>query len=128
MGSEGHLVMESLLKKATRDFELAKKYRDRKELVTASLLYHSAMENALKALVLEQTKRKPPERASVGYLAMKVRLPEEISTDIAFLEDESAVDVMEAEGIEVDRREKYNDVLSKGSIVRRLISYAEANR
>ena len=131
-----HLTREGLLKKATRDFELAKKYKDAKELITASLLYNSAMERILKALVMERTRRKPPERASLGYLAGKADLPEDIYTDIAFLEDETA-DVAEEE-LEIESRERYelshidrkeyNNVLNKGSIVKRLISYAEANK
>ncbi len=128
------LIRESLLKKATRDFELAKKYKDTEELGTASLLYSSAIERVLKALVMERTKKKLPKRASIGYLAGKAGLPEDIYAEIAFISDNVA-DATEEE-LEMESHEKYdlgnadtvqyNNVLSKGSIVRRLISYASA--
>ena len=131
-----HLARRGLLKRATRDFELARKYKDAKELVTASLLYNSAVEKVLRALVMERTRRKPPEKASMGYLAEKAGLPEDIYSDIAFFEDEMA-EVLEEEH-EIESRERYdfdrtdekeyNNVLNKGTVVRRLINYAEATR
>ncbi len=136
MRERRHLLKESLLKKATQDFELARKYRDAKELVTASLLYNSAIEKVLKALIMAKTKRKLPEKASLEYLAEQARLPEEMAIDLTSMDDEME-DVMEEE-LEMENLEEYkytnidqkeyNNILNKSNIVRRLISYAEASK
>ncbi len=136
MRERRHLLKESLLKKATQDFELARKYRDAKELVTASLLYNSAIEKVLKALIMAKTRRKPPEKASLEYLATQARLPEEMAIDLSSMDDEME-DIMEEElemenlqeykHSNIDQKE-YNNVLNKSNIVRRLISYAEASK
>ncbi|HUC39184.1 MAG TPA: HEPN domain-containing protein [Candidatus Acidoferrum sp.] len=127
---------DGLLKKAVRDFELARRYKDAKELVTASLLYNSAIERVLKALVIAKTRKNPPKSASISYLATQARLPAEIHEEIISLEDEAS-EMMEEE-LEIEKAEEdtrsakmyneYNKVLDKGSVVRRLISYAEANK
>ncbi len=130
-----NLLGDGLLKKATRDFELAKKYKDGRELITASLLYNRATERVLKALFIKKNRRQPPEKASIAYLAMKARLPDEISSELLGMEQDEMSDVMEEElemekleGYMVNANSEYNHVLSKGSVVRRLISYAEANK
>lgn len=130
-----NLLGDGLLKKAAKDFELAKKYKDGKELITASLLYNRATERVLKALFIRKNRRQPPEKASIAYLAMKAKLPDEISSELLSVEQDEMSDVMEEE-LEMERMEgygvsadsEYNHVLSKGSVVRRLISYAEANK
>lgn len=137
MGKGGGPDRDGLLKKAQKDFELAKRYRDAKELVAASLLYNSAIERALKALFVKKKHRNPPEKASIAYLTRQADLPEGMSEELMSLQDEMS-DVMEEElEIEhaeediltgVEERQEYNTVLNKGTIARRLMSYAYANK
>ncbi len=133
--NRGNLPRDGLLKEAAKDFELAKKYKDGKELITASLLYNRATEMVLKALFIKKTRRQPPEKASIAYLAMKAKLPDEISSELFTMEQDEMSDVMEeelemerSEGYRVSTDSEYNNVLSKGNVVGRLISYAEANK
>lgn len=128
-------LRESLLKKAAKDFELAKKYKDAKELITASLLYNRATERVLKALFIKSQKRQPPHSASIKYLASRANLPDEISAELLAMERDEMSEVIEEE-LEMERTEgygvaadsEYNMVLGRGNVVRRLISYAEANK
>lgn len=127
----------SLLKKAQRDFELARRYRDAKELVAASLLYNSAIERVLRALFVRKTHKVPPEKASIAYLTRQADIPAGIKEELMSLQDEMS-DVVETElEIEhaeediltgVEERQEYNTVLNKGTIARRLMSYAYANK
>lgn len=128
---------DGLLKKAQRDFELARRYKDAKELVAASLLYNSAIERVLRAIFMKKTHRSPPEKASIAYLTKRADLPEGMSEELMSLQDEMS-DVIEEElEIEhaeediltgVEERQEYNTVLNKGTIARRLMSYAYANK
>ncbi len=125
---------DDLVRKAVKDLELARRYKDAKELVTASLLYNSAIERVLRALVMARTKKDPPQKASMSYLAMQAKLPAEISEEIISLEDEAS-DVME-EQLEIETAEEgrmavmgeseYSRVMGKSNLARRLISYAQA--
>jgi len=125
-----------LLKKAARDFELARRYKDAKELVAASLLYNSAIERVLKALFMQKTHKNPPKSASIAYLAMRSDLPEGISEQLMSLEDERSdveeeereMEIAEEDVAQSVGQTEYNTVLDKGTIVKRLISYAQANK
>ncbi len=135
MARDGDPDRGSLLKKAQRDFELARRYRDAKELVAASLLYNSAIERVLRALFMKKTHKTPPEKASIAYLTRQADLPTGIKEELMSLQDEMA-DVMEEElEIEhaeediltgVEERKEYNTVLNKGTIAKRLMGYAYA--
>ncbi len=137
MGRDSDPKGGSLLKKAQRDFELARRRRNAKEFVAASLLYNSAIERVLRALFLKKTHRSPPERASIAYLTTMTDLPHGIREELLSIEDEMA-DVVEEE-LEIERAEEdmltgveesheYNTVLNKGALARRLISYAYAKQ
>lgn len=76
-----------LVKKAWKDFELAKKHRQIKEYVTATLLYNTAVEKVLTALFINKTRKAPPANASIGYLAMRTGVPMEISTYITSVQE-----------------------------------------
>ncbi len=134
MGGRGP-ESDGLLKKARRDFEIARRYREAKEFVKASIIYNSAIERVLTALYRRKTHRNPPKSASLAYLATQTDIPREISEEIMSLEDERA-DVEEEE-LELERGEEfkqpveqieYNRVLSKGTIAKRLIIYAQAKQ
>ncbi len=125
-----------LLRKAVKDFELAKKYRDAKEYVTASMLYRNATEKVLKSLVMQKSKREPPKNASIEYLASKANIPESIYGDLVEMPDERS-ELMEEESLlEMEFEEKkeesveaieYHNAISKHDVVKRLIDYAKAS-
>lgn len=124
-----------LIKRAAQDFELAKKYGETKEYITASILYRKATEKILKALYTERKNREPPKSASVEFMAMQMDLPEEIFDDIVSLPEESAELMAEQELLEYDdeerthmaRDEECRSAMSKQELVRRLMDYAKAN-
>ena len=137
MGRGGSPERGSLLKKAQKDFELARRYRDAKELVKASLLYNSAIERVLRSLCMRKSSRNLPEEASIAYLTKKADLPESMREELLTLQDEMS-DVIEEElEIEhaeedilpgVEEKREYRTVVDKGTIARRLMSYACANK
>ena len=119
----------SLIKKAIADFELARRYKDTKESVTASLLYSRATEKVLRAMFITKRHRTPPKSASISYLANKVELPNYISETIVS-PGSAGIDGMD----EID--EKYPQMYERQSPVqarirkrdalKRLIDYARA--
>jgi HEPN domain-containing protein len=124
-----------LLKKAAKDFELARKYSEAKEYITASILYRTATEKVLRALFLKHMKKSPPVNASIEYLAKQTALPESIYEEVISIPDES-IELMEEENLlEYDederthlaQRSEYHSTLSKREAVKRLLDYAKAN-
>jgi len=71
-----------LIARASKDFELAKRYRQLRDYVTATLLYNTAVEKVLKALYINKAKKQPPANASIDYLAKQTGVPAEISAHI----------------------------------------------
>lgn len=124
-----------LVKNAMRDFELARKYTDAKEYITASILYRKATEKVLKALFMRSRKRSPPTNASIEYLAEQTVLPDSIYSDLVSIPDETTELLEEEQLLEYDEDERthraqtseYKSTLSKHELVRRLIDYAKAN-
>jgi HEPN domain-containing protein len=124
-----------LVKKAMQDYELARKYRDAKEYLTASILYRKATEKVLKALFLKNRKRSPPTNASIEYLAEQTVLPDSIYSEIVSIPDETTEIMEEEQLLEYDDGERthraqtseYMSTMERQDLVRRLIDYAEAN-
>lgn len=124
-----------LVRKAAQDFELAKRYRDAREYITASILYRKATEKALKALYQQSKNREPPKNASMEYLAMQMSLPSEIYDDLVALPDEgmemaadeSLMEYDDEEQTHMARDEEYASAMSKHELVKRLLDYAKAN-
>ena len=124
-----------LIKRAAQDFELAKRYGDAKEYITASILYRKATEKILKALYTQRKNREPPKSASMEFMAMQMELPEEIFDDLVSLPDERAEMMADENLLEYDdeerthmaRDEEYRSTMSKQDLVRRLMDYAKAN-
>lgn len=67
-----------LIKSASRNLELARRYRKEGNLDVASLLYNKAVEATLRALYLRKTGKGAPARASLGYLASRSDIPAEV--------------------------------------------------
>lgn len=84
--------VRGLIARASRDFELAKGYKQIKEYVTATLLYTRSVEEALRALFIRSTRREPPKNASITYLARGAGVPEEVSVYIASMEEREVTD------------------------------------
>ncbi len=123
------------LKRAARDFELARKYKDAREYITASILYRKATEKVLKALFMKHRKQEAPKGASIEFLATHARLPDEMQYELVDMPTESAEMDMEESLQEYDDAEQtdrvgateYESTLSKHEVVRRLLDYAKAN-
>ena len=123
--------VRELLAKAAEDFELAKRYTKLKEYATATLLYNKAIEKVLRALFIVRTRKEAPNTASIRYLTLKTKMPEEISTDILSLDERQGV--MGEEAIEEVSYEEIgtfntpeNKVLERNNLARRLIEYGMA--
>ncbi|MCL5430435.1 MAG: HEPN domain-containing protein [Candidatus Marsarchaeota archaeon] len=124
-----------LLKRAVRDYELARKYRDAKEYVTASILYRKATEKVLKALFMKSSKKTPPSNATIEYLAERTQLPEDMYNGIVempdetteLFEDEGLAEYDDVEQTHMAEEKEYSRTMVKHDLVRRLLDYAEAN-
>lgn len=124
-----------MVRGAARDFELARKYRDAREYLTASILYRKATEKVLRALFIAKLKKTPPSGATIGYMAMQARLPDGIYDDLVSMPDEREEVSEEESLLEYDDEEQthkaesteYSSSLTKHELVRRLIEYAKAN-
>ena len=81
---------KELIARASKDFELAKRHKQVKDYVTATILYTSAVEKVLKALFINRTKKDPPKNASLQYLAMRVGVPDEVSVYMSSMEESAA--------------------------------------
>ncbi len=128
----------SLMKRAVRDFELARRYGEAKEYVTESVLYQKAAEKILRALSMRHAKKLPKD-ASLGYLAKKARIPESIYGDLVEMPDERSEMIEEEERLsfmDMEKEEDQNRVLestershamTKRNVVKRLMDYAMAS-
>lgn len=121
-----------LIAKASKDFELAKGYRQLRDYVTATLLYNTAVEKILKALYINKSKKQPPANASIDYLAKQTGVPSEISAYINSIREteinEEPADLMgfgedEDENVSrsAERQAFYLDGLAK-----RLLDYVQS--
>ncbi len=125
-----------LIKRAGRDFELAKKYESAKEYVTASTLYRKAVEKTLLALIIKHGNKQVPTNASVNYLVEETKLPFELdleqvtyrTIDYDVLDAEEVVaGIEEKEMLPKMKKKEYVNTISMHETVRRLLGYANAN-
>ncbi len=79
--------IRGLVARALRDMELAKRYRQRKEYAATTLLYNKAIERVLKALFISKKRKNPPLGASAVFLASNIKMPEEIMSGLAALQE-----------------------------------------
>jgi HEPN domain-containing protein len=121
--------VRDLMTRATKDFELAKRHKQVKEYVTATLLYTSAVEKVLKALFISKTKREPPADASIHYLARYTGVPEEVSVYIASMDENEATadpaEISELVESTADRSAESKAFYMEG-LVKRLLDYMYA--
>ena len=124
-----------LLKNAAKDFELARKYRDAREYITASILYRKATEKVLRALFIAKRRKTPPSNATLEYLALQSGLPSGMYEDVVGMpdenmeiaEEESLLEHDDEENTRTAEMEEYRSAVSKHELARRLIEYARAN-
>jgi HEPN domain-containing protein len=124
----------SFIRRAVKDFELARRYSNSREYLTASTLYRMATEKALKALIVRKKNSRLPKNATIEYLAMQANLPENLYDEITNMPDEMT-EMLEEEGLQeyddgehshLAVRSEYRGALSKRESVRKLLDYARA--
>jgi HEPN domain-containing protein len=138
MGKEKKASKRSLIRRAVRDFELARRYGEAREYMTESVLYQKAAEKILRALSMKRAKRLP-KNASIVYLAKKAEIPESIYGDLMEMPDERS-EIMEEEDrlsfMDMEKEDDQNKVLenaersnamTKRGVVKRLMDYAMAS-
>lgn len=130
-----HTIKDLLLKKARADADLAARYGEQRELLTASLLYNRAIAKILKFLYIKKRKAEPPTDASIRYLLDKSGIPEYIKEGaISIDEEEDEISSLELreEQIELDMPEieesEYLKVMAKREVAKKLMHYAKANK
>jgi HEPN domain-containing protein len=72
-----------LVKGASKNFELARRYKKEGDVAVATLLYNKAVSGVMRAIYLNKTGKSAPTGASIGYLASKTELPIEVEQYIA---------------------------------------------
>lgn len=115
-----------LVARAARDFELAKRYKQLQEYMTATLLYTKAVEKMLRALFINKKRREPPVNASIRYLAREIGVPDEVSMYIACVEQKDTT-ADPAEITELTESTYVNGAEAKAyymdGLVKRLLDY-----
>ena len=123
--------VRELVRKAWKDFELAKRHRRIKEYVTATLLYNTAVEKVLTALFINKTRRSPPANASIEYLAMRTGMPPEITTYISTMQQDAAGSYQDPEFMGLEReanaeQREERDAFFMDGLAQRLLDYVTA--
>lgn len=83
--------IKALVANALRDMRLARRYRQKREFATATLLYNDAIEKVLRALFINRVRRQPPLGASAGFLAARAKMPDDITASLISLQDDEEV-------------------------------------
>ena len=92
--------VKELIANASRDFEEAKSRKSVSDYVTAIVLYNKAVEKVLRAFFITKVHKEPPADASIGYLAKKTGMPDEISMYIKTLQEKETTEPAEFMDIE----------------------------
>lgn len=113
--------VEELLEGASQDFGLAKRYKSSGEFTISMLLYVEATDKVLRALFIRDTGKEAPPGASIGYMAMRLRMPRELFDDASMqaLTDTQALPAEPELGI--GEKALYLD-----GVVKRLLDYGMA--
>ena len=114
--------IEEMLVGASKDFDLAKRYKHAGEFTIAELLYTEAIEKILKALFIRGTGNEPPSGASIDYLAARLKMPRELfeETTLQGMEEEQADAYAETKKSAEER------TMHMDGIVKRLLDYGMA--
>jgi HEPN domain-containing protein len=80
--------IRGLLARALRDIKLARRFRQRKEYATTTMLYRKAIDKVLRALFIGKRNKAPPVGASATYIATSIRMPEELMAEIMSLRED----------------------------------------
>lgn len=123
--------IRDLITTASNDFELAKRHKQIREYVTATLLYNKAVEKVLKALFISRTNRQPPANATIEYLAKRTGVPEEVSAYITSMQEESAESMEPVDFVDFDRetsmeRGAERQAFYMDGLAKRLLDYVTA--
>jgi HEPN domain-containing protein len=114
--------IEEMLVGASKDFDLAKRYKNAGEFTIAELLYAEALEKVFTALFIRGTGNAPPSGTSISYLATKLKMPRELfdETTRRCVDDEQAKAYVETDRSAEER------ALYMESAVKRLLDYGMA--
>ena len=116
--------IKEMLVGASKDFDLAKRYRHAGEFTIAVLLYTEAIEKVFKALFIRRTGNEPPSGASIDYLATRLKMPREVfdKTTLQYVDsNEEQMRTSAEAGEGVEERALYMD-----GAVKRLLDYGMA--
>jgi HEPN domain-containing protein len=116
-----------LIKGASENLELARRYRSRGDIAVATLLYNKAISGVMRALYHRKTGRTAPPDASLEYLSSRASLPEEVGEYVrSVMEPETEEE--ELDSLEV--KETYTGgggkLLYLDGLIKRLLDYASA--
>ncbi len=118
-----------LIRGASRNLELARRYRSRGDVAVATLLYNKAISGMMRALYFRRTGRHAPPDASLGYMSSRAGLPDEVDEYIrSVMETESpeeGIESIEAVEAQAGRREE-GKLLYLDGLIKRLLDYASA--
>ena len=118
-----------LIRGASKNLELARRYRSRGDVAVATLLYHKAVSGVMRALYFRKTGRNAPPDASVRYLSSKASLPlgvEEYMRSVMEVEpEEGAIESFEMPEAYADTRGE-GKLLYLDGLIKRLLDYASA--
>jgi HEPN domain-containing protein len=118
---------KGLIDGASKNLELARKYKSSGDIAVATLLYNKAISGVMRALYFRKTGRHAPVDASVEYLSSKASLPDEVEEYIrSVMETESVEEQIES----IEVAETYSGgsgkLLYLDGLVKRLLDYSKA--
>lgn len=114
-----------LVRRASRNFELARRYRKEGDVAVATLLYNKAVSGVMRALYLNKTGKSAPQGVSIGYLASRTEIPVEVEQYIASVmetdDEKEEVESMALGDVEQRRSRMESSLLYIDGLVKRLL-------
>jgi HEPN domain-containing protein len=116
-----------LIKGASMNLELARRYRSKGDIAVATLLYNKAISGVMRALYKRKTGRSAPTEASLEYLSSKASLPEEVAEYVrSVMEPETEAEELESLEIKETYSGGSGKLLYMDGLIKRLLDYASA--
>jgi HEPN domain-containing protein len=116
-----------LIRGASKNLELARKYRSTGDVAVATLLYNKAISGVMHALYLRKTGRRAPPDASLEYLSSRASLPDEVDEYVrSVMEPETEEEGIEAMEVTETYRGGSGRLLYMDGLIQRLLDYSRA--
>lgn len=116
-----------LIKRASKDLELARAHRSEGNSAVAAFLYNRVVEDVLRALYVRKNGRDAPKDVSLEYLASRTKIPSEVSDYISSVMepvgDDS--DAEELGSIDVAKERQGGSLLYLDELAKRLVDCAK---